>query len=146
MNVKTERIESLDLLRGIIMVIMALDHTRVYFYFGSFFTNPTDVNTTTPFLFFTRFITHFCAPVFIFLAGTSANLYGCKKGKKALFRFLFLRGIWLILLEISLNSLIWSFDFSYSFVVLQVIWAIGISMIFLSFLIAFLMIMRALGH
>lgn len=132
---KSTRIESIDLLRGVIMVIMALDHVRDYFHYGSFFVDPTNLDTTTPILFFTRFITHFCAPVFVFLAGTSAFLYGTKKTKPELFKFLFTRGIWLVFLEITVNNFIWAFDVTYSFTILQVIWAIGISMICLSFLI-----------
>lgn len=132
---KTNRIESIDILRGVVMVIMALDHVRDYFYYGSFYVNPTDLETNTPILFFTRFITHFCAPIFVFLAGTSAFLYGGKKAKPELFKFLFTRGLWLIFLEIVVNNLIWTFDLTYSLVILQVIWAIGISMICLSFLI-----------
>ncbi|WP_303315803.1 heparan-alpha-glucosaminide N-acetyltransferase domain-containing protein [Flavivirga abyssicola] len=133
--VKSTRIESIDILRGVVMVIMALDHVRDYFHYGSFFSNPTNLETTTPFLFFTRFITHYCAPVFIFLAGTSAFLYGSNKTKPQSFKFLFTRGLWLVFLEIVLNNFIWWFDISYSFIGLQVIWAIGLSMIFLSFLI-----------
>ena len=117
------------------MVIMALDHVRDYFHEGSFYVDPTNLDTTTPLLFFTRFITHYCAPVFVFLAGTSAFLYGSKKTKPELFKFLFTRGLWLIFLEIALNGLIWTFDFTYSMNFLQVIWAIGWSMVFLSFLI-----------
>lgn len=117
------------------MVIMALDHVRDYFHYGSFFNDPTNLETTTPILFFTRFITHYCAPVFVFLSGTSAFLYGSKKTKAELFKFLLSRGIWLILLEIVVNNLIWTFDLKYSFQIFQVIWAIGASMIFLSFLI-----------
>lgn len=117
------------------MVIMALDHVRDYFYYGSFFVDPTNLETTTPILFFTRFITHYCAPVFIFLAGTSAFLYGTKTTKKQLSLFLFTRGVWLIVLEVVVNNLIWTFDFSYSFPILQVIWAIGLSLIVLSVLI-----------
>lgn len=117
------------------MVIMALDHTRDYFHLGSFFVDPTDIATTTPIFFFTRFITHICAPVFVFLAGTSAFLYGSKKTKPELFKFLFTRGIWLIVLELVVNNFIWTFDLTYSFPILQVIWAIGVSMIFLSILI-----------
>ncbi|MCF6223638.1 MAG: heparan-alpha-glucosaminide N-acetyltransferase domain-containing protein [Flavobacteriaceae bacterium] len=132
---KSTRIESIDLLRGVVMVIMALDHVRDYFHYGSFFIDPTNLETTTPFLFFTRFITHYCAPVFVFLAGTSAMLYGSKKKKPELFKFLFTRGIWLIFLEIFVNNLIWTFDLTYSFPILQVIWAIGFSMVCLSFLI-----------
>lgn len=134
-QIKSLRIESIDILRGVVMVIMALDHVRDYFHYGSFFSNPTNLETTTPFLFFTRFITHYCAPVFVFLAGTSAFLYGSKKTKPELFKFLFTRGIWLVFLEIAVNNLIWWFDINYGFVVLQVIWAIGLSMVILSFLI-----------
>ncbi|MFI1743515.1 DUF1624 domain-containing protein [Thalassobellus sediminis] len=135
MLIKTNRIESIDILRGLVMVIMALDHVRDYFHYGAFFNDPTNLETTTPFLFFTRFITHYCAPVFVFLAGTSAFLYGNKKTINELFKFLLTRGIWLILLEIVVNNLIWKFDLSYSRIILQVIWAIGFSMIILSFLI-----------
>lgn len=117
------------------MVIMALDHVRDFFHYGSFFSDPTNLETTTPFLFFTRFITHYCAPVFVFLAGTSAFLYGSKKTKNELFKFLLTRGIWLIFLEIIVNNLIWKFDITFSRLILQVIWAIGFSMITLSFLI-----------
>lgn len=134
-QIKSTRIESIDILRGVVMVIMALDHVRDYFHYGSFFRDPTNLETTTPFLFFTRFITHYCAPVFVFLAGTSAFLYGSKKSKPELFKFLFTRGLWLILLEITINNLIWWFDLSYSFIGLQVIWAIGFSMVMLSLLI-----------
>jgi uncharacterized membrane protein len=135
MKIKTNRIESIDILRGVVMVIMALDHVRDYFHYGSFFIDPTNLETTTPMLFFTRFITHYCAPVFVFLAGTSAFIYGSRKTKSELFKFLFSRGIWLIFLELVVNNFIWSFDFSYSLLVFQVIWAIGFSMVCLSFLI-----------
>lgn len=133
--IKSTRIESIDVLRGLVMVIMALDHTRDFFHYGSFFSNPTNLETTTPFLFFTRFITHYCAPVFVFLAGTSAFLYGSKKTKPELFKFLFTRGLWLVFLEITLNNLLWKFDITFSRITLQVIWAIGLSMVALSFLI-----------
>lgn len=135
MQIKTNRIESIDVLRGVVMVIMALDHVRDYFHYGSFFNDPTNLETTTPVLFFTRFITHYCAPVFVFLAGTSAFLYGSRKTKPELFKFLLSRGIWLIFLELVVNNLIWTFDLTYSFPIVQVIWAIGVSMVCLSFLI-----------
>lgn len=135
LTLKTSRIESIDILRGIVMVIMALDHVRDYFHYGSFFNDPTNLETTTPMLFFTRFITHYCAPVFIFLAGTSAFLYGSKKTKPELFRFLFSRGLWLIFMELVVNNLLWTFDLTYSFLIVQVIWTIGVSMVILSLLI-----------
>ena len=133
--ISKQRIESIDILRGVVMVIMALDHVRDYFHYGSFFIDPTNLETTTPLLFFTRFITNFCAPVFVFLSGTSAFLYGSNKSKTQLFKFLFTRGIWLIFLEIVVNTFIWTFDVTYSLQLFQVIWAIGFSMVCLSFLI-----------
>jgi uncharacterized membrane protein len=131
------RVESIDLLRGLVMVIMALDHTREYFHLGAMIgvNDPTNLDTTTPILFLTRFITHYCAPVFIFLAGTSSCLYGSRKTKPELFKFLFSRGVWLIFLEIVLNNFLWWFDITYGSIILQVIWAIGFSMICLSFLV-----------
>ena len=134
-QIKSSRIESIDILRGLAMVIMALDHVRDYFHYGSFFIDPTDFDTTTPFVFFTRFITHNCAPAFIFLAGTSAFLYGSNKPKPQLSKFLFTRGLWLVFLEIAVNGLLWSFDITYSSIFLQVIWAIGLSMIALSLIV-----------
>ncbi|SEQ86527.1 Uncharacterized membrane protein [Hyunsoonleella jejuensis] len=133
--IKSTRIESIDILRGLVMVLMALDHTRDYFHYGSFLTDPTDLETTTPILFFTRFITHYCAPIFIFLAGTSAYLYGSKKTKTQLFKFLITRGFWLVFLAIVVNNFVWKFDITYSLIVLQVIWAIGLCMILLAFAI-----------
>ena len=129
---RKNRIESIDFLRGLVMIIMALDHVRDYFFFGSFTSNPTDLATTTPLLFYTRIITHYCAPVFILLTGTSAYLYGAKKNKRDLSKFLFTRGVWLIFLELVVNNFVWYFDPSYSLIVLQVIWAIGFGMLFLS--------------
>lgn len=134
-EIKKSRIESIDILRGVVMVIMALDHVRDYFHYGSFYNDPTDLATTSPILFFTRFITNFCAPVFVFLSGTSAFLYGTNKTKPQLFKFLFTRGLWLIFLEIVVNNFIWTFDITYSLQIFQVIFAIGFSMICLSFLI-----------
>lgn len=132
---KSTRIESIDLLRGLVMVIMALDHVRDYFHIGAMVSDPADLETTTPLLFFTRFITHYCAPVFIFLAGTSAFLFGRNKTVNQLRRFLFSRGLWLVFIEVTLMSLLWWFDLSFGFFNLQVIWAIGLCMIALSILI-----------
>ena len=117
------------------MVLMALDHARDYFHLGALVNDPTALSTTTPVIFFTRFITHFCAPVFVFLAGTSAFLYGSRKTKPALSKFLFTRGLWLIFVEIVIMNFIWFFDIRYSTILLQVIFAIGISMIVLGILI-----------
>ncbi|MFC1550384.1 DUF1624 domain-containing protein [Candidatus Neomarinimicrobiota bacterium] len=127
------RIESIDLLRGIVMVIMVLDHVRKFFHHGSFFIDPTDLTTTTPLIFFTRWITHFCAPVFVFLAGTSAFLYGSRRNNtKDVAWFLFSRGLFLIFLEMTIINFGWTFDIRLTFHLLQVIWAIGLSMVFLS--------------
>jgi uncharacterized membrane protein len=136
MQIKTNRIQSIDILRGAVMVIMALDHVRSYTNHGYLYTDPTDLDITTPFLFFTRWITHFCAPVFVFLAGTSAFLYGQnKKSKPQLSKFLFTRGLWLIFIELTVVNLSWTFDIGLSIHIFQVIWAIGLCMIVLSALI-----------
>lgn len=133
--IKRKRIESIDLLRGIVMIIMALDHVRDYFHYDAFLYDPTDLTQTTAFLFFTRFITHYCAPVFVFLAGISAYLYGIGKSKKELARYLLSRAIWLVLVELFIISLAHTFNPSYPRFNLQVIWAIGICMIVLSAMI-----------
>ena len=130
-----QRIQSIDVLRGIVMVIMALDHTRDFFHVNAITGDPTDMATTTPFLFFTRWITHFCAPIFVFLSGTSAFLNGQKKTKAVLSSFLLKRGIWLIVIEIVIVSMGLSFNPLYNFILFQVIWAIGISMVLLALLI-----------
>jgi uncharacterized membrane protein len=133
---QTKRIESIDFLRGLVMIIMALDHVRMYFALGTWYAEPTNLATTTPLLFFTRWITHFCAPAFVFLAGTSAFLYGMNKSSvKQTARFLFTRGLWLIVVEVVIVNFAWTFDITYSFIILQVIWAIGLSMIVLSGLV-----------
>ena len=130
-----ERIKSIDLLRGLVMIIMALDHTRDFFHKGAFGNDPLDLATTTPFLFFTRWITHFCAPVFVFLSGMSAWLQSIRKTKNELSRFLISRGLWLILVEIFIVTLGITGDIFYGYIILQVIWAIGISMVILGFAI-----------
>jgi len=131
---KLPRLNSVDLVRGIVMVLMALDHVRDYFTNVRF--DPLDLSQTTVQLFLTRWITHFCAPVFVFLAGTGAFLsMGRGKSKSDLAKFLLSRGLWLIFLEFTLIRLGWTFGFDYSLIVGQVIWALGCSMVFLSFLI-----------
>jgi uncharacterized membrane protein len=129
---RSRRIDSIDLLRGVVIVIMALDHVRDYFHFDAFMFDPDDFSQTNLALFWTRFITHFCAPVFVFLAGTSAFLVGKKHGKKYLSGWLIKRGLWLILLEVTVIKLAWTFQLDYSFTFLQVIWVLGLSMIVLA--------------
>ncbi len=131
----TGRLQSIDLLRGLVMVIMALDHTRDLFHSQAQLFDPLDPSKTTPWLYATRYITHFCAPVFTFLAGTSAWLQSSKKSKGALSRFLVTRGLWLIVLEAVVMTLVLTFDPGYSLVLLLTIWAIGISMVILGILI-----------
>ncbi len=102
-NTQHGRVPSIDLLRGLAIILMALDHVRMYFAFGTWYAEPTDLGTTTPLLFFTRWVTHFCAPVFIFLAGTSASLRGTKGARiQELSWFLFTRGLWLIFMVAGL--------------------------------------------
>lgn len=132
---KSNRIQSIDLLRGFVMIIMALDHVRNFFHYDAFFYNPTDLTQTNALLFFTRLITHYCAPVFIFLAGTSAFLYGEKRTKKELSFYLLTRGIWLIIAEVLIVGLFRSFNPSYHYLNFQVIWAIGFCMIVLAAII-----------
>jgi uncharacterized membrane protein len=130
------RLDSVDLLRGLVMVVMLLDHTRDYAHVGGF--DPTDLTQTSVSLFLTRWITHFCAPVFVFLAGTGAYLQLMRgKGKGELSRFLWTRGVWLIVLEFTLVRLGMTFNVGYgNFLAgVQVIWALGWSMIILAALI-----------
>src|ERR1700758_5589672 len=109
-QLKRPRIESIDVVRGVIMILMALDHTRDFF--GNRAVNPTDPSTTTIPLFFTRWVTHFCAPVFFLLTGTGAYLSLRKKSTADLSRFLFTRGLWLIFLEIVVVRCFgWQFNF-----------------------------------
>ncbi len=132
---RTARIESIDLLRGIVMIIMALDHVRDYFNRSAYLFDPTDLQHATVALFLTRWITHFCAPVFMLLSGISAWLYGRKNGRTAASFFLLTRGLWLIIAELFIVTLGWTFNLHYGIFILQVIWAFGISMIVLSGLI-----------
>jgi uncharacterized membrane protein len=149
----TKRIESIDLLRGVVMIIMALDHVRDYFHYDAFLYSPTNLSRTNIALFFTRFITHYCAPVFVFLAGTSSYLHGLKRSKSELSFFLLTRGVWLVIIEIFAVGLFRTFNLAYTFSSLQVIWAIGLSMMALSAiiymnrtLILFVGLSLVLGH
>lgn len=130
-----KRIESIDILRGAVMVIMALDHTRDYFHWSANVDDPLNLETTTAALFFTRWITHYCAPIFIFLAGTSIYLQSIRKSNQELGVFLFKRGLWLIFLEFTVIALAWTFNPTWAFIPMQVIWAIGISMIVLGIVV-----------
>ena len=134
-NEHAQRNEAIDLLRGLVMVIMVLDHARDFW--GGFTPNPTDLDSTTLPLFFTRWITHLCAPVFVFLAGTSAYLYGSRRPASQLSFFLLTRGLWLILIELTVCKYVWIPEPGYSMVLLQVIWVIGCSMVALAALCFF---------
>ncbi|QBQ53777.1 DUF1624 domain-containing protein [Nitrosococcus wardiae] len=125
------RIVSVDLMRGIVMVIMAIDHVRNFF--SPFPYPPEDLAQASAGLFLTRWITHFCAPVFIFLAGTSAYLYRRNRSYShhELAYFLVTRGLWLIFIELSVINLSWTFGW-YPYLFVQVIWVIGWSMIYLA--------------
>ncbi len=132
------RIDSIDLLRGIVMVIMMLDHTRDFVHREAFLFDPTDLSKTNVALFFTRWITHFCAPVFVFLAGTGAYLQLARgKTKSDLSRFLITRGLWLVVVEFTVVRVSVTFNVDYySFLgMMQVIWVIGVSMIVLAGLV-----------
>ena len=125
----THRITSIDIIRGAVMVLMAIDHVRVF--------SGIPAGGPTPGVFFTRWITHFCAPAFIFLAGTAAFLYGEKvRDRGTLARFLLTRGVWLVLLELTVLRFGWTFNFDYAHYVLAgVIWVIGWCMILMSALV-----------
>src|SRR6058998_776886 len=120
------RIASIDLIRGAVMVLMAIDHVRVY--------SGLPAGGPTPGIFFTRWVTHFCAPAFIFLAGTSAFFYGRKHTD--LSRFLAVRGVWLVLLELTVIRVCWTFNFDFrNYLLAGVIWVIGWCMILMAALV-----------
>jgi uncharacterized membrane protein len=122
------RIDSIDILRGVVMVVMALDHTRDFFTHLRF--EPENLAQTYYALFFTRWITHFCAPLFFFLAGTGAFFYGRRRTPAELTRFLWTRGLWLIVLEFTLVGTAWTFQFPFRF--FGVISALGVSMVLMA--------------
>ncbi|WP_426320669.1 DUF1624 domain-containing protein [Pseudoduganella sp. R-43] len=124
----TKRLASIDMLRGLVIVLMALDHTRDFF--GAALFDPEDLAKTTPLWFATRWITHLCAATFVLLAGTSAYLRGTKSGIPALSRYLVTRGLLLLVLEATWISFSW--QFGYNVTILQVLWALGMGMIFLA--------------
>jgi uncharacterized membrane protein len=128
------RIQSVDVIRGVIMIVMALDHVREFF--GTPGISPTDLDHTTVALFFTRWITYFCAPVFFLLTGTGAFLSLRRKTTAELSRFLWTRGLWLIFLELVVTRCLgWQFNFDYRLTILLVLWALGWSMIVLAGLV-----------
>lgn len=128
-----QRLLSIDMLRGLVIIIMLLDHVRETFYLHHQMSDPVDVSQVEPGLFFSRVLAHICAPVFVFLTGLSAFLYGQKyQSKYMAANFLLKRGIFLIILELTLVNFAWTFQFPPTTLYLQVIWAIGISMIALA--------------
>jgi uncharacterized membrane protein len=129
------RIEALDVLRGLVIVLMALDHVRDYFHESGYAYDPLDPAVATGALYITRWVTHVCAPTFVFLAGVSAWLQGAKgKDPARLASFLLSRGIWLVVLEWTVVGFGWSFSIPF-ILPFQVIWAIGVSMIVLAMLV-----------
>lgn len=132
------RIDAVDLLRGLVMVLMLLDHTRDYVHRDALLFDPSNLDRTTPALFFTRWVTHFCAPVFVLLAGTGARMQLARgKSKGELSRFLWTRGVWLIVLEFTVVRALVAFNLDYASFpgFFQVIWAVGVSMIVLAALL-----------
>ncbi|MFC5410502.1 DUF1624 domain-containing protein [Larkinella bovis] len=132
LNRAATRILSIDVVRGIVMVIMALDHTREFTHKNGFFYNATDLTTATPGIFLSRWVTHFCAPTFVFLSGVSAFLMSRKMTKPQLSIFLLTRGLWLMLLGITVVNFVMWFDITFSVIALEVIWATGLGMVVLS--------------
>jgi uncharacterized membrane protein len=132
--VRRRRLESIDVVRGVIMVVMALDHTRDFF--GSPSQNPTDLASASAWLFLTRWVTHFCAPVFFLLTGTGAYLSLARRSRQDLSRFLVTRGLWLIFLEmVVVRCLAYQFNADYRVTMLVVLWALGWAMILLAVLV-----------
>ena len=134
-TITSNRITSIDFLRGSIMIIMALDHVRDYLYAGSFFNDPLDLSKTSGAVFFTRWITHFCMPIFMLLAGTSAYFIGQKKSKAELSAFLIKRGLWLVFLELIIVNFGWNFNITFPMFFFITIWALGVGMIVLACLV-----------
>lgn len=136
---RSERVASLDIVRGVVMILMAIDHVRVY--------SGLPAGGPTPGIFFTRWVTHFVAPAFVFLAGTGAYLHGAKlRDTRALSRFLLTRGLWLILLELTVIRVAWTFNFDFAHYLLAgVIWMIGWCMVIMSALVHLPLVVNAIG-
>ncbi|MBV4491993.1 DUF1624 domain-containing protein [Pseudomonas oryzicola] len=132
----TQRLQSIDALRGLVILFMLLDHVRETFFLHRQVSDPMAIDSTEPALFFSRTLAHLCAPVFVLLTGLSAWLYGEKhQGRSDVSAFLFKRGLFLVVLEFTLVNFAWTFQLPPSVIYLQVIWAIGISMMALSLLV-----------
>ncbi|WP_033053914.1 DUF1624 domain-containing protein [Pseudomonas mandelii] len=132
----SQRLMSIDALRGLVIIFMLLDHVRETFFLHRQVADPMVIDTTEPALFFSRTLAHLCAPVFVLLTGLSAFLYGEKHhGKSDVATFLFKRGLFLVVLEFTLVNFAWTFQFPPGVIYMQVIWAIGVSMISLAALV-----------
>src|SRR6185369_4594715 len=130
------RLLSVDALRGLVMVIMALDHVRDFFHADAMLFSPTDLSRTTPVLFFTRWITHYCLPVFMFAAGMGVYFNGRGHSRGQLSRFLWTRGLWFIALELTVMRFAYNFNFSLRFLILLLIlWIFGICMLAMAALV-----------
>ena len=131
-----DRLLSIDALRGLVILFMLLDHVRETFFLHHQVADPMNIATTEPALFVSRTLAHLCAPVFVLLTGLSAWLYGEKyQGRGDVSAFLFKRGLFLVVLEFTLVNFAWTFQLPPTVIYLQVIWAIGLSMIALSALV-----------
>src|SRR5258708_6197614 len=130
------RVRSIDALRGLVMIVMALDHVRDYFHSGAMSFSPEDLTRTTAALFFTRWITHICAPVFMFSAGLGA-FFWLRGGRttEQLSQFLWKRGLWLVVLELTVLRFVMNFSLLKGIVFLSILWALGWSMVALGFLV-----------
>ena len=130
-----QRIQSIDIVRGIIIIIMTLDHVRDYFHIHAFDTDPLKLDPPDTIVFFSRWITHYCAPTFVFLSGVSAWLAGQKRTKVQLSTFLIKRGLWLVCVDLLIMSFAFSLNPNYNVIILEVLWAIGLGMIILGLLV-----------
>lgn len=132
-TLEVNRINSVDLLRGLIMIVMALDHTRDFFHLPQILgISPTNIESTTPAIFFTRWITHFCAPAFAFLSGISININLRKRGRTELVKYLLTRGLWLVILDVTVLRLLFFFNFYYDMTFLSILWMLGWCMILMA--------------
>ncbi len=131
-----QRLLSIDALRGLVILFMLLDHVRETFLLHRQVSDPMNIDSTEPALFISRTLAHLCAPVFVLLTGLSAFLYGQKyQGRRDVSAFLFKRGLFLVVLEFTLVNFAWTFQLPPSVIYMQVIWAIGVSMLALAALV-----------